>query len=597
MINYTASPLDSNKTLLQAFHDIETYLKNNPIYKVYTANIGYTPGTNTYMLSNINVGENTIAENDVIYFNNAYIGIVSAVGSTEVTVNNVTDIRGLPGSPGPQGPSGATGPQGPAGATGPQGPAGATGPQGPAGVNFMGVWDANNEYHKDDVVTRTRENGMNSTYICIQDIVRTAIPPEVDRTNWTIFVSGVQGPQGLSGPQGPRGEPGPQGPAGVDGKSFNFVGVWIDDQTYHKDDVVTRTLENGMNSAYICIKDITGSDVPPEQDSTNWTIFASGVQGAQGAVGPQGPAGATGAQGIQGPQGPQGEQGEMGPQGPAGATGAQGAVGPQGPQGPQGPRGADGADGSSFTITGTVDSISDLPSTSTAGTAYFVGTTPPRLIYVYDTETNTWVNQGYLQGPQGEQGPQGPQGPAGANGAQGIQGPEGPQGPQGVQGIQGPKGDPGPQGIQGVPGPQGEAGPQGIQGVPGPQGEAGPAGADGKTIGQYCHSIFIRSHGTNNLFIYCTIYNNNPTKFTFDSLKAFITEKGGFYSASGAAAVKLDNSESSNIITVVYALRIDSGSLMCHGGYVKPIWTQVINKYVLLNDDTCSILDSVSNTI
>lgn len=100
MINYTASPLDSNKTLLQAFHDIETYLKNNPIYKVYTANIGYTPGTNTYMLSNINVGKNTIAENDVIFFNNAYVGIVSAVGSTEVTIKNVTDIRG------PRGPAG-----------------------------------------------------------------------------------------------------------------------------------------------------------------------------------------------------------------------------------------------------------------------------------------------------------------------------------------------------------------------------------------------------------------------------------------------------------------------------------------------------------
>ena len=100
MINYTASPLDSNKTLLQAFHDIETYLKNNPIYKVYTANIGYTPGTNTYTLSNINVGENTIGENDVIFFNNAYVGIVSAVGSTEVTVKNVTDIRGPAGAPG-----------------------------------------------------------------------------------------------------------------------------------------------------------------------------------------------------------------------------------------------------------------------------------------------------------------------------------------------------------------------------------------------------------------------------------------------------------------------------------------------------------------
>lgn len=103
MINYTASPLDSNKTLLQAFHYIETYLKNNPIYKVYTANIGYTPGKNTYMLSNINVGETTIAEKDVIFFSNAYVGIVSAVGSTEVTVKNVTDIRGPRGPRGPAG--------------------------------------------------------------------------------------------------------------------------------------------------------------------------------------------------------------------------------------------------------------------------------------------------------------------------------------------------------------------------------------------------------------------------------------------------------------------------------------------------------------
>lgn len=103
MINYTASPLDSNKTLLQAFHDIETYLKNNPIYKVYTANIGYTPGTNTYMLRNINVGRNTIAENDVIFFNNAYVGIVSAIGSTEVTVKNITDLRGPDGQGVPKG--------------------------------------------------------------------------------------------------------------------------------------------------------------------------------------------------------------------------------------------------------------------------------------------------------------------------------------------------------------------------------------------------------------------------------------------------------------------------------------------------------------
>ena len=493
MINYTASPLDSNKTLLQAFHDIETYLKNNPIYKVYTANIGYTQGTNTYMLSNINVGENTIAENDVIFFNNAYVGIVSAVGSTEVTVNNVTDIKG---------PTGATGPQGPAGATGPQGPAGATGPQGPTGA------------------------------------------------------------------------PGPQGPAGADGQGFNFMGVWIDDNEYHKDDVVTRMLENGMNSAYICIENITGSNIPPEQDTTHWTVLVSGVQGRQGETGPQGPTGATGAQGIQGVQGPQGEQGEIGPQGPAGATGAQGAVGPQGPQGPQGPKGADGADGSSFSIVGTVNTISELPSSATAGTAYFVGTAPPRLVYVYDVESNTWINQGYLQGPQGEQGPQGPQGPAGATGETGLQGPTGPQGPQGVQGVQGPQGEQGPQG---------------------PQGEQGPAGANGVSIGQYCHAIFITNNSSR--YIYCTIYNNDPTKFTFDSLTEFVKSKGGYYSASGASVIRLTADSNSNTICVIFALYINSSDKLTYRrGYVNPSATQIrLENLAVSPDDT--ILDKVSNNI
>lgn len=505
MINYTASPLDSNKTLLQAFHDIETYLKNNPIYKVYTANIGYTPGTNTYALSNINVGTNTIAENDVIFFNNAYVGIVFAVGSTEVTVNNVTDIRG---------PAGATGSQGPAGATGPQGPAGATGPQGPAGAA------------------------------------------------------------------------GPQGPAGADGQGFNFMGVWVDDNEYYKNDVVTRTLENGMNSAYICIDDIINSNIPPEQDTTHWTLFASGVQGAQGIQGPAGATGPQGPQGIQGVPGPQGEQGEIGPQGPAGATGAQGAVGPQGPQGPQGPAGADGADGASFTIVGTVDTISDLPSTASAGTAYFVGTAPPRLVYVYDVESNTWVNQGYLQGPQGEQGPQGPQGPAGATGEIGPQGETGPQGPQGIQGVPGPQGEPGPQGPQG---PQGEQGPQGATG---PQGEAGPAGTDGETIGKYCHSILIKKQSENTT-IYCNIYNNDPTEFTIDSLATFIREKRGkYYSATGASR-RLVNSEP--VIGIIVALVTPFSQLGAKVMYIEN--GTMVEQNISIRPDTYSIQDSVSNTI
>lgn len=509
MINYTASPLNSNKTLLQAFHDIENYLKNNPIYKVYTADIGYAPGTNTYMLSNINVGENTIAENDVIFFNNAYVGIVSAVGSTEVTVNNVTDIKG---------PTGATGPQGPTGATGPQGPAGATGPQGPAGAT------------------------------------------------------------------------GPQGPAGMDGQGFNFIGVWVDDNEYHKDDVVTRMLENGMNSAYICIENITGSNIPPEQDTTHWTVLVSGVQGKQGEQGPQGPTGATGAQGIQGPQGPQGEQGETGPQGPAGATGAQGAVGPQGPQGPQGPRGADGADGSSFTITGTVDSISDLPSTSTAGTAYFVGTTPPRLVYVYDTETNTWINQGYLQGPQGEQGPQGSQGPAGATGETGPQGPAGPQGPQGIQGVQGPQGE---QGEQGPRGPQGETGPQGEPGPQGPQGPQGPAGVS--TIA-YRHNINIML--TNGSYFFVSYYSSRESKFNnFSELVEELNGKGpipvsGYVYSTNVIVQYYYINVQNNICTapaITIVVEMDIDPVVIHSITYTPNATISTNEIRVFNDTVTTL--------
>lgn len=141
--------------------------------------------------------------------------------------------------------------------------------------------------------------------------------------------------------------------------------------------------------------------------------------------------------GLQGPQGEQGEQGVEGPQGPQGQRGAMGAQGPQGPQGIQGPK---GDDGTSFKILGTVARVIDLPSSAEAGDAYFVGTQPPRDVYVWDGVAEQWENEGQLQGPKGdtgEQGPQGVQGPQGIQGEQGIQGPIGPQGPQGAQGEAG----------------------------------------------------------------------------------------------------------------------------------------------------------------
>lgn len=155
----------------------------------------------------------------------------------------------------------------------------------------------------------------------------------------------------------------------------------------------------------------------------------------------------------------------------------QGATGPQGPQGPQGANGisikdvevvpkgesetgtlydiivtltdgseinagdfvahtgAKGTDGTSFKISGSVPSVSELPTDEQIGDAYFVGLTTPRDIYLYGA--SGWSNQGPLQGPQGPEGPQGPQGPEGARGPQGPEGPEGPTGPQGPQGPQG----------------------------------------------------------------------------------------------------------------------------------------------------------------
>lgn len=248
--------------------------------------------------------------------------------------------------------------------------------------------------------------------------------------------TGATGPQGVQGIQGPRGEVGATGATGPQGATGE-----------------------------------TGPRGP------------QGEQGIQGPIGPQGPKGDTGPRGIQGvqgvkgdtgatgPQGPQGLTGIQGPQGPqglTGATGATGATGPQGPQGIQGPKGDKGDAGNSFLVTGSVVSVNDLPpaSTTPAGTAYFVGGTYPRPVYVVvESEgVKIWQNEGTLQGPEG---PQGPIGPTGATGATGPQGPQGIQGEQGEQGIQGPTGATGPTG------PVGPQGPQGEQGVQGPQGDDG----------------------------------------------------------------------------------------------------------------------------
>ena len=83
-----------------------------------------------------------------------------------------------------------------------------------------------------------------------------------------------------------------------------------------------------------------------------------------------------------------------------------GLKGETGEQGPRGVQGEQGEPGTSFTISGQVDTVADLPTASVEliGTAYFVGETAPRDLYVcVQIGSNlVWENEGTLQGPTGQ---------------------------------------------------------------------------------------------------------------------------------------------------------------------------------------------------
>jgi hypothetical protein len=63
----------------------------------------------------------------------------------------------------------------------------------------------------------------------------------------------IPGPQGPPGERGERGEPGPQGPPGLDGKSWNYAGVYVSGKTYDPSDLVT---DHG--SLFYCNRTTTG---------------------------------------------------------------------------------------------------------------------------------------------------------------------------------------------------------------------------------------------------------------------------------------------------------------------------------------------------
>lgn len=309
------------------------------------------------------------------------------------------------------------------------------------------------------------------------------------------------------------------------------------------DDTSAEFIVNGNTGAEYNVNGMGGVRGPRGEKGDKGDTGPQGPQGIPGERGPIGPKGDTGERGPAGPKGDAGPRGATGPQGPKGEQGLQGEQGPKGDTGPQGEPGKDGTSatiigatasidetsgtpsvtvtnggtesarsfnfaftglkgekgdpGAGLSISGSVNTYSELPSNLTesdAGTAYFVQADGE--LYVWSG--SSWPADGdgaQFQGPAGPQGPKGDKGEQGPAGPKGDKGDTGPQGEIGATGPQGPKGDqgePGEQGPQGEPGPQGIQGPQGLQGLQGekgdkgdkgdtgPQGPAGPAGADGK---------------------------------------------------------------------------------------------------------------------
>lgn len=231
---------------------------------------------------------------------------------------------------------------------------------------------------------------------------------------------GPIGPEGPTGPAGPTGLQGPQGPVGPTGAALTILGSY---PTLAAFLAGAGGLPGNPGEAWLILSD--GSLYVWDTNTNTW-IDVGDLQGPAGPPGPQGPAG------------------------PQGVVGPQGIQGIQGPQGPQGPQGVQGTTGAALTVLGSYPTLADFlagagGSPGSPGEAWLI--LSDGSLYVWDTNTNTWVDVGDLQGPAG---PPGPTGPAGPQGLQGIQGLTGPQGIQGIQGIQGPQGPVGPQGPAGV---------------------------------------------------------------------------------------------------------------------------------------------------
>lgn len=98
--DYCASVLTSQMTLLQKVNAIIKFLKDNPTYNVYFANVDYSEDIQVYNLSDVDTRTYELKTGDAILFKNAFVGFVESAGSSTFTILNATNIRGLKGDKG-----------------------------------------------------------------------------------------------------------------------------------------------------------------------------------------------------------------------------------------------------------------------------------------------------------------------------------------------------------------------------------------------------------------------------------------------------------------------------------------------------------------
>lgn len=120
MMSYDPSSLNRNKTLLEAIEEVKKFLIANPCYKVFYANTNYLVGTTTYSKTYIDDAD-SIAEYDVVFFNNNYYGKVESVGDSTFTIIGATNFKGDTGAQGTPGTPGTPGADGQDGADGTDG--------------------------------------------------------------------------------------------------------------------------------------------------------------------------------------------------------------------------------------------------------------------------------------------------------------------------------------------------------------------------------------------------------------------------------------------------------------------------------------------